>query len=203
MIPPRLTLLFLLLLPNQFLWAQETTKQEAAAGSVEFITGFKGSSFGLDHTPSGRGLRDIESLFGFDLFLEDKIGKNVFYGKHLKIIWVHDPFSIAPDKKRSLAEVDLSLRIAFHFIENVDLSFLIMVGPSLWSSDDNHTIGVGFGRQIGIRTSYSLSKLQIFLSFMYYEADLRPVTIFDEDYVNNPTMMELKTGMFGLGFVGL
>ncbi|MBU1897721.1 hypothetical protein KKB55_08165 [Myxococcota bacterium] len=202
----------LLFLPSGFFWAHEPKKEaqyeskkedNAVTGSVQFITGFNGSSFGVDHTPSGRGQKNIDGAYGFDLFLEKKIGKNVFYGKHLKAIFVHDPFSISPTKKRSFAEFDLSLRVDFHIMKDVDTSFIIMTGPSLWSSDDNHTIGVGFGRQIGIDTSYSFPHLKIFLSMMYYETDLRPITIFYEDYINYPTMMELKMGLFGIGFTGL
>ncbi|MBU0550442.1 hypothetical protein KKB55_22675 [Myxococcota bacterium] len=200
MIPLR-SLPTLLLLYGLPLWAQEQPVKEVISfGSVEFITGFKSSSFGLDNTENGQGSKIIDSIFGFDLFLEDKIGSNVFYGKHLKAIWVHDPFSIESDKKRSFAEIDLSLRIKFHVIKNTDVSFLIMVGPSLWSSDDNQTVGIGFGRQIGLKTGYTFNKLKIFLSLMYYEADVRPISIFYDNGVDNPTIMELKTGLFGLGF---
>ncbi len=198
-------LLPLLLVPFLYISAfshepPSENQNEKSFGSIEILYGFAGDATGPDFTEHGTSQKNVYGAFGFNPYMEWKVGENVYFGTGLMLLWLDDPFSYF-DTRRSLTEIDLRLRISFSIWKELCVDFLISAGPSLWSSDNNNIMGIGLGKRIGVLVSYKVLNLRTFVSLTHLSANVRPLSSLYNEYIEHPTIYDFNTVLLGLGIM--
>lgn len=176
--------------------------ESSVIGSIEFSAGVWDSAFGVDFD-RGRGFlaeKSVASTLGVVPGVEWALGRTVFVGAELVLLWIDDPFWRL-DQRRPLTGLNGRVRLSFPVYEGFTADLLIGTGPAAWSSDPRDGTFFGWSRRLGLGGSYSLNDdLQPYLHVSYYDVNSYSVEgTFDPEPITSGQLLEVSTVLLSVG----
>lgn len=171
-------------------------------GSVEISAGLWDSAFGVKFD-KGRGFLAEESLsssLGVVPAVEWALGKTVFAGAELVLLWIDDPFWRL-DQRRPLTGLNGRVRLSFHVYDRVTADVIVGTGPAAWSSDPRDGTFYGWSRRLGFGGSYAMNEdLQPYAHISYYDVNSYSVEgTFDPEPITSGQLIDVSTVLFSVG----
>lgn len=171
-------------------------------GSIELSAGVWDSAFGVKFE-DGRGLlaeESVSSTLGVVPAIEWALGRTVFVGAELVLLWVDDPFWRLK-QRRPLTGLNGRVRLSFPVYGGFTADVLVSTGPAAWSSDPRDGTFYGWSRRLGFGSSYQLNDdLQPYLHISYYDVNSYSVEgTFDPEPITSGQLIDASAVLLSIG----
>jgi hypothetical protein len=171
-------------------------------GSIELSAGVWDSAFGVKFE-NGRGFlaeESVSSTLGVVPSIEWPLGRTVFVGAELVLLWIDDPFWRLGER-RPLTGLNGRVRLSFPVYEHFTADVLVGTGPAAWSSDPRDGTFYGWSRRLGFGGSYSLNDdLQPYFHVSYYDVNAYAVEgTFDPQPITSGQLVDVSAVLFSVG----